>query len=296
LSLNRRDFLLNAAGSASSLAFAQSNAPAGPRPNILLVLADDLAAWMLGCYGNKEIRTPNMDSLARSGIRFQNAFVATPICSPSRATLFTGRVARQHGIHDFLTDRPIENPPQGQQAPPQSFAQEVMISDVLAAAGYNCGYVGKWHMGNDEKPGHGYSYTYTMSGGSRSYTNPTMYLNGEKVEEQGYLADVMTKRACEFLDKQDPNKPFFLGIGYLNPHTPYEGHPQKYYDMYANTKFDTVGYENPAPNALREKDMLKDVVGNLRRAAAATTALDDQLPFLLKKLQERKLWDTGTTR
>ena len=60
------------------------------------------------------------------------------------------------------------------------------------------------------KPGHGYSYTYTMTGGSRSYTNPTMFLNGEKVEEQGYLADLMTKRACEFLDKQSAGKPFLL--------------------------------------------------------------------------------------
>ena len=285
--LNRRDFLFTAA----STALAQRNAPPAARPNILLILADDLAAWMLGCYGNKEIRTPNMDSLARAGIRFQNAYVATPICSPSRATLFTGRVPRQHGIHDFLTERPVDNPRQGQKAAPASFAQEVMLSDVLASAGYTCGYVGKWHMGNDEKPGHGYSYTYTMVGGQRSYTNPTMYLNGEKVEEQGYLADLMTRRACEFLDKQNATKPFLLSVGYLNPHTPYEGHPQKYYDMYANTKFDTVGYENPSPNALREKDMLKDIVGNLRKAAAATTALDDQIPVLLRKLQERKLWD-----
>ena len=285
--LNRRQFLFATA----STALAQRNAPATARPNILLILADDLAAWMVGCYGNKESRTPHVDSLARAGVRFQNAFVATPICSPSRATLFTGRVPRQHGIRDFLTERPIDNPPQGQKSPPASFAQEVMLSDVLAAAGYNCGYVGKWHMGNDEKPGHGYSYTYTMIGGQRTYTNPTMYLNGEKVEEQGYLADHMTSHACEFLDKQDGSKPFFLSVGYLNPHTPYEGHPQKYYDMYADTKFDTVGYQDPAPNALREKDMLKDIVGNLRKAAAATTALDDQIPVLLRKLQERKLWD-----
>ena len=285
--MKRREFLFATA----STAFAHQNAPPASRPNILLILADDLAAWMVGAYGNKEIRTPNIDSLARAGIRFQNAFVVTPICSPSRATLFTGRVPRQHGIHDFLTERPIDNPPQGQKAPPPSFEKEIMLSDVLAGAGYNCGYVGKWHMGNDEKPGHAYSYTYTLVGGQRGYTNPTMYLNGEQVEEQGYLADLMTRRACEFLDKQDAGKPFLLSIGYLNPHTPYEGHPQKYYDMYANTDFDTVGYENPAPNALREKDMLKDIVGNLRKAAAATTALDDQIPVLLRKLQERKLWD-----
>jgi choline-sulfatase len=265
--------------------------PPAPRPNILIILADDLAAWMLGCYGNQEIQTPNIDNLARGGLRFTNAYCATPICSASRATLFTGRLPRQHGINDFLTDKPIDNPPQGQKEPPASFQQEVMISDLLSKAGYNCGYVGKWHMGNDAKPGHGYQYSYTMLGGSRSYTDPEMSLNGEMVKEKGYLADVMTQRACEFLDKQSATKPFLLTVGYLNPHTPYDGHPQKYYDMYAKTDFHTTGWEKPAPNALREKDMLNDIVGNLRRCAAATTALDDQIPVLIRKLQERKLWD-----
>src|SRR5262249_53007876 len=151
--------------------------------------------------------------LARAGTRFQHNFVCTPICSASRATLLTGRTPRQHGIHDYLTDRPIEKPPQGQKEPPASFANEVMISDLLAGAGYNCGYVGKWHMGDDAKPGHGFSYNYTMLGGSRAYTDPEMSLNGQMVPEKGYLAELMTKRACEFLDQQKQQQPFFLQIG-----------------------------------------------------------------------------------
>ncbi|HYO82028.1 MAG TPA: sulfatase-like hydrolase/transferase [Bryobacteraceae bacterium] len=287
--MNRRDFLVGAAG-AGPVA-AQLRSAGGVRPNIVVVLADDLPAWVLGCYGNKDFRTPNIDALARTGMRFNNSFVVTPICSASRATLFTGRVPRQHGIHDFLTDNPIESPPQGQKAPPASFAREVMISDLLTQAGYDCGYVGKWHMGADQQPGHQFSYTYTMVGGQRSYTDPEMYLNGKPVQEKGYLAELMTQRACEFLDRQTATKPFFLTVGYLNPHTPYTGHPQRYYDMYANSRFDTVGWEPPAANALREKDLLKDTLGNLRRAAAATTALDDQIPVLLKKLREKGFTD-----
>jgi choline-sulfatase len=286
-SLSRRELLAGTVG--APLAFAQKKA--APRPNVLLIVADDLASWMLGAYGNKEIRTPNIDTLARMGVRFTNSYCATPICSASRATLFTGRLPRQHGIHDFLTDTPIENPPQGQKAPPPSFEKEILISDVLAGAGYSCGYVGKWHMGNDSRPGHGFGYTYTMTGGSRSYTDPVMFRNGERVEEKGYLTDLMTRRATEFLDQQQASKPWFLSIGYLNPHTPYEGHPQKYYDMYASTKFDTVGWEPPAKNALREARMLSDIVGNIRRAAASTTALDDQIPLLLRKLEERGMRD-----
>jgi arylsulfatase A-like enzyme len=118
-----------------------------------------------------------------------------------------------------------------------------------------------------------------------------MSWNGQLVEEKGYLADLMTSKACQFLDKQSTEKPFFLTVSYFNPHTPYEGHPQKYYDMYANTTFQSVGWEPAAPNALREKDYLGDIVGNLRKAAAATTALDDQIPVLLNKLRERKLYE-----
>lgn len=295
MSFSRRSFV--AAASAAS-AFAQRDrkggaaTPTGPRPNILLILADDLAAWMLGCYGNKEIRTPNIDYLARGGVKFLNNFVCTPICSASRATLFTGRVPRQHGIHDFLTPNPIENPPQGQKAPPVDFhSKERMLSDILATSGYRCGYTGKWHLGNDEKPGHGFSYTYTMSGGSRSYTDPEMFLNGESVKESGYLTDLTTKRSLDFLDQQSAGTPFFLCASYLNPHTPYDGHPQKYYDLYKDTKFDTFGTEPAAPNALREKNLLNDTLGNLRRCAASVTALDDQIPILIRKLTEKGLRD-----
>jgi len=282
MSFTRRNLLLSTTG-----LLAQKKPAATLKPNVLLIVADDLAAWMLGCYGNKEIRTPNIDRLAREGTRMAHNFVCTPVCSPSRATLFTGRTPRQHGIHDFLTGQPIEKPPQGQVAPPASFAQEVMISDVLAGAGYNCGHIGKWHMGGDEKPAHGYSYTYTLVSGV--YQNPRMSLNGEARQEQGYLADLMTSRACEFMDKQSAEKPFFLSICYLNPHLPLEGHPQKYYDMYAQSKFETFGYEQAAPNALREKELLADTVGNIRKTAAATTALDDQIPVLLKKLSGKGL-------
>ena len=131
--MNRREFLLGA-GALTQL----KGQPAGARPNILVIMADDLAAWMCGCYGNKEIRTPNIDSLARSGIRFANGYVATPICSASRATFFTGRLPRQHGIQDFLTDNPVENPPQGQKAPPPSFDKEINALEETDVFGRKC--------------------------------------------------------------------------------------------------------------------------------------------------------------
>ena len=205
--------------------------------------------------------------------------------------MFTGRTPRQHGIEDFLTDTPVADPPQGQKEPPATFANEVMLSDLLSKGGYRCGYVGKWHMGNDVKPGHNLSYTYTMSGGARSYSDPEMALNGEVVKEKGYLTELMTRRALEFLDQQNKSTPFFLTVGYLNPHTPYTGHPQKYYDMYADCNFATFGIQPKAPNALREAQFMDDPVPNLRRAAAAVTALDDQIPLLQRKLIEKGQFD-----
>ena len=292
---SRRQFLLSSAVAGAypllmqRKVLAQRNAEA-TRPNILLIVADDLAAWMCGCYGNQEIRTPNIDQLARLGTRFSQSFVVTPAGSPSRATLFTGRTPWQHGIHDFLTDEPLDNPPQGQKAPPPSFASEIMISDILAKEGYNCGYIGKWHLGNNASPGHGLEYTYTMPGGSSPSQNPTMSRNGKLVEEKGYLTGLMTQEATEFLDRQKTTQPFFLTIGYPDPHTPYEGHPRKFYDLYADTSFETVGWSPAAPNVLRDKEMLADTVGNLRKCAASLSALDAQIPVLLNKLRERELW------
>ena len=74
------------------------------KPNILFILTDDQGVWAAGCYGNSEIRTPGIDRIAESGVRFENFFVETPVCSPSRATFLTGRIASQHGVHDWIRE------------------------------------------------------------------------------------------------------------------------------------------------------------------------------------------------
>jgi arylsulfatase A-like enzyme len=284
MELTRRGLMASVAGP-----FLMQRRAAGPRPNIVLVLADDLAAWMTGCYGNREIRTPNIDRLADAGTRMAQSFVCTPVCSPSRATLFTGRTPRQHGIQDFLTDNPAAEPEQGQKAPPESFAREIMISDLLAGAGYRCGYVGKWHMGGDEKPGHGFEFTATLLG--QRYEDPRLAVQGSAVSEKGYLAEILTKYASDFIDRQQKDRPFFLTVAHLNPHLPYDGHPQRYYEMYRDARFETFGIQPAAANALREKEYLEDPVPHIRKCAASVTALDDQVGALHRKLIEKGLFD-----
>jgi choline-sulfatase len=284
--LSRRELLIAAAGAASLT--AKENPAA---PNIVLITADDVGAWMLGCYGNRDIRTPNLDLLARSGTRFSGHYVSTPTGSPSRATLFTGRVPAQHGILDYLTANPVANPPQGQAAPPPSFASEVMISDLLAARGYNCGFSGKWGMGGDTSPQHGFKSWYTMPAPTGSYRDPKMSRSGEIVQEHGYLADLITQNALRFLDSQKQGQPFFLVVSHYNIHSPYDEHPAKYYEMYAKAGFEGIGWEKAAPNALRDREALADILGSLRKSAAAATALDDQIPPIIGKLDQLGIRD-----
>ena len=286
--LSRRNFVF---GGLATPALARKERPA-ERPNIVLIVADGLGSWMLGCYGNREIRTPNIDRLAQAGVRFQNHFACTPASSPGLATLLTGRVPRQHGIQDFLTPEPIEKPPQGQAAAPASFHNELMLSDILSANGYECGYAGQWNMGDDQTPPHGFRFWYTTLGSDASpYQNPRMSGNGQAVSEKGYLTELITAKAGAFLDGQTAGKPFFLVASYPNPRPPYDGHPARYSEMYANAGFTTTGWEPPATNALRDKKYLSDIVGHSRKAAAAVTALDDQIPVLSAKLQQRGLGD-----
>jgi arylsulfatase A-like enzyme len=207
--------------------------------------------------------------------------------SPSRATLFTGLVPRQHGILDSLADSEGGSDlAQGQKDIPASFANQVMLSDLLSKAGYGCGYVGKWSLGNDARPGHGFSHTYTLPPTGHTYTDPVLFRNGERVQEKGYLPDLLSTEAERFLRSQPAGKPWFLTVSFLNPHLPYTGHPQKYYDLYAKTDFETVGWQPGSVNARGDKNLLTDIVGNIRKAAASLTALDDQIPKLTKVLSD----------
>src|SRR5262249_38146183 len=114
------------------------------RLNIVSVLTDDQARWAMGAYGNKEIRTPNMDRLARDGARFLNAFVPTPLCSPSRASFFTGLYGSQVGITDWITPAEMEA---GLGLP----ATAITWPEVLQKHGYKTALFGKWHLGGQAK-------------------------------------------------------------------------------------------------------------------------------------------------
>ena len=115
-------------------------------PNLLFILSDDQGAWAMGCAGNEEVRTPHLDRLAATGIRFTNFFCASPVCSPARASILTGQIPSQHGVQDFLrAGNSVELEQDGLEI--EYLAGRRSYVEALAAAGYDCGLSGKWHLG-----------------------------------------------------------------------------------------------------------------------------------------------------
>lgn len=210
------------AAAALLAACAQDTPVAEAPPNIIFVLTDDQRYDALG-FLNDEIRTPNMDRLAREGAHFRKAFVTTSLCSPSRASILTGLYAHAHGVVDNLK-RDLE-------------PGTVFFPQDLQAAGYETAFVGKWHMGlhSDEKqPGFDHWVSFAGQGNYFPVDGSTINVNGNRVPQQGYITDELTDYAMEWLKGSDSRKPFFLYLSHKAVHadfTPAERHRELYSDV-----------------------------------------------------------------
>ncbi|MCC6539016.1 MAG: sulfatase-like hydrolase/transferase [Bryobacterales bacterium] len=176
------------------------------RPNIVFVLVDDLRFDELGCTGHPFAQTPHIDRLAREGVLFRNAFAATPLCSPSRATFLTGLYPHQHGIVDN-TDRSSA-----------SHQLDTWPRRLHDQAGYQTAFIGKWHMGNDDSPRPGFDHWVSFPGQGES-VDPPMNINGRAVRERGYITDVLTRHAVDFIRRpRAAAKPFCLYLAHKAIH------------------------------------------------------------------------------
>ncbi len=207
------------------------------RPNVIVILTDDQGHWAMGCAGNSEIRTPNLDRLAATGTRFENMFCASPVCSPARASLLTGRIPSQHGVHDWLragnTGMDLEKEAGGKLI--RYLEGCTGYTDVLAANGYTCGISGKWHMGDSHHSQKGFTFWEVHAKGGGPYYNAPMVQGAGIRKEEKYVTDAITDTALRFLENQeDAESPFYLSVHYTAPHSPWgrEHHPKDLWDEY----------------------------------------------------------------
>lgn len=230
---SRRQFLLAAgAASVSSLMMPVARAAEDRRPNIIFMFADDQAKESMGFCGNPVIQTPNMDRLAGDGVFFENAFITTPICCSSRASILTGQHMRRHGIEDF--HKPV---------PAEAFAQTYPV--VLRDAGYRTAYLGKFAIGwpdEDQKhlalPADEFDFWYGF---------PQVFGFKQEIDgEVHYLTDLMTTKAVEFMRSTPEDQPFCMTLAFKEPHGPLDFFDPDFPKYYEDT-------EIPRPKTLTQE-------------------------------------------
>ncbi|WP_284645149.1 sulfatase-like hydrolase/transferase [Paenibacillus silviterrae] len=257
------------------------------RPNILFILSDDQGAWAMRCAGNHEIITPNLDRLAASGIRFDNFFCTSPVCSPARASLLTGRIPSQHGVHDWIKEGNVGD------GAIRYLDGQTSYTELLSAAGYVCGISGKWHLGDSAIPQKGFTHWYVHESGGGPYYNAPMIRNGQPEVEPRYLTEAITDDALQFLDKQDDRTPFYMSVNYTAPHSPWVGnHPPEIVALYDDCPFETCPQEPAHPWTIPNAPWGSNGRENLKGYFAAVTAMDKHIGRLLDRLEEKGLTES----
>ncbi len=245
------------------------------RFNIIAIVTDDQARWALGCYGNKDARTPNMDRIAREGARFLNAFVPTPVCSPSRASFFTGRYGTQVGITDWIA--PVESDA-GLGLP----ADAVTWPRVLQKNGYTTALIGKWHLGTKPRfhpTKHGFDHFFGFLGGGNRPMDPTLEVEGKEKQLKGSLPDLLVDDALQFI-QANRTRPFAVSLHFRAPHLPYGPVPLE--DSTPFRDLDPTIPKAPGMDVTQVKKWTRDYYASIH-------SVDRNLGRLLAKLDELKL-------
>ena len=240
--------------------------------NIIVITTDDQARWSLGCYGNKESRTPHMDRLAKDGAKFLHAFVATPVCSPSRASFLTGRYGTQVKITDWITPKEAQD---GLGLPRDA----ITWMAVLQRAGYFTGLIGKWHLGmlpQFHPTKNGFDHFMGFLGGGNSPIDPTLEIHGKEEKLKGSLPDILTDNAIDFV-KKNKDRPFALMLNFREPHAPYAPTPA----------VDAAPFKNLDPTIPNFPNLqVKKVKQLTREYYASVHSVDRNLGRLLEMLDQ----------
>lgn len=266
-------------------------AAAPPRPNIVFVLVDDLRFDELGCTGHPFAQTPNADRLAREGALFANAFAATPLCSPSRATFLTGQYPHQHGIKDNTDRSPLSH-------------KLVTWPRLLHDNGYETAFLGKWHMGVDDSPRPGFDHWVSFPGQGESF-DPPLNVNGKAVRSTGYITDILSDHSVSFIERKR-TKPFCLYLSHKAIHPNIAQAPDgsitssgeaddfkvapRHKDLYAGKTPPRRGNYKVVP---KDKPALLQSIPGVPPLSPAT-ATDD--PTILNRMRMTKAIDEGLGR
>lgn len=291
--INRRKALkrvgaLGGAFGLGQLAFQRLKSAPGEKLNFLFILTDDQRFDAMSCAGHPFLKTPNLDWLARTGVRFTNAFVTTSLCSPSRASFLTGKYAHLHGVLNNLTPWQESN---------QTFLE------LLKSAGYYTGFIGKWHMPGKALPdlyGAGKVdefISFTAMGGQGIYFDCPMFKNGKAISTRGYITEVLNNFAIDFFQRaQDKN--FCLYLSHKSVHTPFQtlapfkdkyknqelNLPSEYREQGLNFKY---CFLHPASGLLSKTNMEAE----LRKYYEAIEAFDSSLARIFEELERLKLME-----
>jgi choline-sulfatase len=255
-------------------AFVYSAGPPPRRPNVLFVYTDDQALWTIGAYGNREVKTPSFDRLAREGAIFRNAFTVTPVCSPSRASMMTGRHPTSLGIDDWIN--PNTEPDLGLSP------SALLWPEVLRGAGYHSMLLGKWHLGTRDEfhpTRQGYDRFFGFRDGGNKPIDPRLEVEGTVKQLKGSLPDLLVDEGLKFLES-NRDRPFLLSVHFREPHAPYAPVPE----------VDSAVYRDIDPAAPDVKGLPARRVKQLRREYYASVhAVDRNLGRLLDSIDRLEL-------
>lgn len=268
-----------------------ANAGSESRPNLLIIMTDDQGRWSLGEY-DKRIDTPNIDYLAQHGVRFDQAISPTPVCSPARASFYTGRTASQHGIHDFLSNVDSDEN--------EWLKGETLISEVLSDSGYRVGLFGKWHVTTDGwKPQRGFDRWLTYDEREADWINQyqhsgTVYFsdNGEAISHTGVQARFLSEQTVAFIDDLD-GAPFAAFVNFVEPHFPFAGLPERLVARYRPLarEIAAAGDTSDLLSSGRVAPDYREHMEKMAQYLAAVSLVDEQVGRLFDALMGRGLLD-----
>ena len=220
------------------------------KPNIIFIITDDQGAWAVESETNHDIKTPNLTRLAAQGTTFDEFYCTSPVCSPARASIVTGKIPSCHGIQDWLKKGNLDAWKYPHMAVMDGFDMEDKAIDYLkghktymeylAENGYHCALSGKWHMGDNINKKKGFEYYFTVGRGGCHYYDADIFENGVLSISHEYITDTITNHALEYLDKMSgEGAPFYLSVHYTAPHSPWEEneHPKEFRDLYKDCEF-----------------------------------------------------------